>query len=90
MDPGSMQALSERMQSFEKLVGELYQIVQVVAPQLTPLLQPIAQAGKALKSELGSMIGEQGGGARQTPGAAPGVTTPEGNAGSPGSVMAAA
>ena len=89
MDPATAQNLSSNMQQLETLVGQIYQQIQSVAPQLLPLLEPIAQAGKALKSEIAGMTGGKGG-ASQTPGAAPGVSTPEGNSASPGSVTAAA
>lgn len=86
MDPATAQNLASNMQQLEKLVGDIYQQIQGVAPQLLPLLEPMAQAGKALKSEIAGMTGGKGG-AAQTPGAAPGVTTPEQNSASPGSVM---
>ena len=89
MDPATAQNLASNMQQFETLVGQMYQQIQAAAPQLLPLLTPIAQAGKALKSEIAGMTGGNGG-ASQTPGAAPGVSTPEQNSSSPGSVMAAA
>lgn len=88
MDPATAQNLQSNMQQLEKVVGDIYQQVQGVAPQLLPLLEPMAQAGKALKSELAAMMGGKGG-ASQTPGAAPGVTTPEMNEASPGSVVSA-
>lgn len=90
-DPGSMQQLMQRFEAFEKGVGEIYQMVSVVAPQLLPLMGPIAQAGKALKSELSGMAGQSGtGGASQNPGSPTGESGPQGNSASPGSVMAAA
>lgn len=90
-DPGSMQQLMQHFAAFEKGVGEIYQMVSVVAPQLLPLLGPIAQAGKALKGELSNMAGQSGeGGASQNPGSPTGESSPQGNSSSPGSVMAAA
>jgi hypothetical protein len=88
MNPATAQNLATNMEAFEKLVGQMAEQIQVVAPQLMPLFEPIATAGKALKSEIAGMQGGKGG-ASQTPGAAPGVTTPEQNSESPGSVVGA-
>ena len=60
-----IQQLTQKVQQWETITGEIYQMLGTVKPPLQALMGPVAQAGNALKQEIGKIA--------QTFGQAPGT-----------------
>ena len=71
--PQVLQMAAKQIEALEKSASDLFRTLEQVAPQLLPLMKPIAEAGSAVKKELMDVAKRAGTGGKppQMPNAPP-------------------
>jgi hypothetical protein len=63
--------LKQKLAEWEKITGEVFQMVQTIHPPSAALMVPVAQAGKALMQQVAQLEKRQAGGATPQQGPQP-------------------